>query len=214
MNRKKAIVGLSTMSALSILPIEIFSGIEQKDSLHFIGLGGGGTNILTHFLQNGVSGKFTSITCKERIELKKAGVQFISFKSPKYHYNHEEFMKYYNDLSIPNEVKENINKNDRYILLAGIGGFTGTKLMDDILERLTGIQHFAICTLPFGFELPIGQIVGKMFYEKYHGIKSVKFFDLSPFGKANGTLKMAEAFRKCHEQLFNLYKSHSFPDFV
>jgi hypothetical protein len=214
MNRKKAIIGPGAMGTLSILPIEISLSIPQKIPLHFIGLGGGGTNILTHFLQNGVTGKFTYISCTERSDLKKAGVDFVPFKSPNYQYNHEEFMKYYNDLSFPYEVKENLNKNDRYVLLAGIGGFTGTKLMDDLLGHLTGIQHFAICTLPFGFEVPIGQIVGKMFYDKYQGNKSVKFFDLSPFGKANGTLKMAEAFRKCHEQLFILYKSHSLPDLV
>jgi cell division GTPase FtsZ len=192
MNRRNTIKGIAAIGALSVISGELLSGITQKATFHFIGLGGAGTNILTHFLRNGVEGQFTSITCTAREDLRLAGVRFIPFKT-----NGSD--------KLSDQVKEIFKGNDQYVLLAGIGGSTGTKLMDELLHWLPEKKYLAICTLPFGFEGPSRQIVSKGFYEKYEGSPRVKFFDMDAFRKVNGGLKMKEVFDKSHEQLLEIF---------
>lgn len=52
MNRRKAIKGLTAIGALSVLPFNyLFPKLEDKP-LHFIGLGGGGSNALEYIYEN------------------------------------------------------------------------------------------------------------------------------------------------------------------
>lgn len=201
MKRRDAIRGLAGLGILPFIPVKLFSNIQHKVPFHFIGLGGGGTHLLVHFLRNGVEGKFTAIDSLEGEDLIHEGVDFIPYNpdDPK---------------GLTNQLNGFFNKNERFVLLAGIGGVTGTTLMEIFLEQLLANQFKSICTLPFGFEGPKKQKVGNAFFENYKNRREIQFFDMDAFGKANGKIKMKEAFRKVDEEVLGIFKEESCRDFI
>lgn len=192
MNRRNTIKGLTSIGVLAVIPGKVLSCISANVPTHFIGLGGGGTNILTHFFKNGTEGEFTYITCTEREDLKLADVRFIRFKGE-------------GDGVVSDKVKGLFKGSKQYVLFAGIGGVTGTLLMDEILQMLPERAYRAFCTLPFGFEGPTRQMVSQSFYEKYEGNQSVNFFDMNALMKANKSIMIKGAFDKSHEQLLQIF---------
>jgi cell division GTPase FtsZ len=201
MKRRDVIMGLAGMGILPFIPVKLFSNTHQIVPCHFIGLGGGGTQMFFHFLRHEVEGKFTAIDSLEGEDLIHEGVDFIP-------YNPDE------PNGLPNKLNALFNKNERFVLLAGIGGVTGTTLMDYLLHWLPANQYKAICTLPFAFEGPKRQKVGSTFYEKYKSRREIQFFDMDAFGKANGKIKMKEAFRKVDEEVMGMFKDYFHNNFT
>jgi len=58
------------------------------------------------------------------------------------------------ELIIPQKILDLFTKNENYILLSGLGGYTGTFMMQQLTEMLYQQKKsfLSICTSPFTFE--------------------------------------------------------------
>jgi len=158
MNRRKALKTIMAMGAISVSPQILLSKTKPSQQVHFIGLGNSGCNIVQHILNQNPKGKFTCITHSKPKNL-DSRIQFIRvapigkvihpFGDP-YHIVSEPDAK----IMLNNEVLQLTEGNDKFVLLAGLGGFTGSNLAKKLTLKLhASNKNFrTICSLPFKFE--------------------------------------------------------------
>jgi len=159
-NQEKATLKLSGNSSFLC---DFFDFIlKEGKEIHFIGLGGAGSNQIESLYTAGVKGKFTYInsTIKENLPEE---VQFIHFVPPKkdgfINTDRVRHLLYEpNDLSqpikIPNTVMDIFKQDSAFVLLSGLGAYTGT-LMTKELTLFLKEQEKSFLTLsvvPFNFE--------------------------------------------------------------
>ena len=146
------------LRALGISRYEDDYNKSPDKTTHFIGLGGCGCNVLQFFHKKGLVGKYTGITdLGERILY--PGINYISFTPPRYDpFNLSNPRVLFPDmrqkLVMPEEIKDLFRENHRYVLIAGLGGYTGTKMVEELTHWLddVGRVFVTICSLPFYFE--------------------------------------------------------------
>lgn len=125
---------------------------------HFIGLGGAGSNVLEGIYAKGFHAKFTCISNPARPHLPDK-IHFLKFIPPgQTSYPRGRASSGFSDLNTPlhltREIKEVFTENERYILLAGLGGYTGTKLVEQLITWLheNDKEFMVICSMPYAFE--------------------------------------------------------------
>ena len=160
MDRRQLIKNLTALSALSLIPDVNLLVSSRLKKLHIIGLGTAGTNIAVRLKQNGIVGKYTCITrFPSFIEPKEVANYIKGFFHIEYDYRLEVSLNYdsidenqLKPLSI--DMQERLSDNCFYIILVGLGSWTGTSLIQRTLEFLTSNneQYLAICQLPFEFD--------------------------------------------------------------
>src|SRR5690606_33418372 len=127
----------------------------KKMQFHFIGLGGAGCNVVEGMHAKEIQGKFTCITELKRPHLAEQ-IQFAIFLPPGD--RERKLPSGIPDMKLPiqlsDKIKEVFSENDTYILLAGLGGFTGTKLVGQLIPWLQNHhKNFVVCcSIPFAFE--------------------------------------------------------------
>jgi cell division GTPase FtsZ len=130
----------------------------MKDLIHIIGLGGGGSNAMEYIHRKGVQAKYTYITDRQRLYLPKE-IDFIQFRPPLK--NKIQFPKEFagfsdvnQEIILPEGIRSLFFENQKYILLSGLGGNTGTLLIHKLSYWLEiSRKDFAIIvSLPYHFE--------------------------------------------------------------
>jgi cell division GTPase FtsZ len=111
-------------------------------------------------------------------------------------------------LTLPNEVKALLNENHKYLLLAGLGGYTGTNMTEQItsLLRRNKKNFMAICGLPFYFEGQVRRLHADRVKIKLQTLANFKYFELQNIREKYGNLLMKDAFQKADEQSYLIYK--------
>jgi cell division protein FtsZ len=207
MNRRDAIKTLTVMGAMAMLPKGLFPFTANTPQLHFVGLGGGGCNALEYIQEKGIKARYTCITSPERTHL-PGEIAFVKFDAPQG--NH--FMDEYPEM-LPNilteEVKSVFSTDHYYILLAAMGGFTGTKLALDLsgLLQKSNQRHMIIASIPFSFE---GRRKRFAVSAKNVLVRSpyFKWFEMDMIRKVYGDMTLSEAFIKADEQFYNIFKEY------
>lgn len=128
---------------------------------HYIGLGGGGSNILISLEELNPCGTYTMISDPVRENLAKR-IEFVHFIKPLHkpkiraYPNDVEDLHLYQNLQIPIELIEGINKNQNIILISCLGGYTGTIFLDFLIQFLVENKYrFSVhCGWPLKFEGP------------------------------------------------------------
>lgn len=159
MLRRDLLKGIFATTMLSAIPSFIRNkksshGQQHKLNIHFVGLGGAGCNTVEYAMTKKSNAQFTFINQKTNRDIPE-NVNFIdlsNFKSNPYYsgfaMSPEEFY----------EMDEVVNvfeaKDTVYILFAGLGGVTGSKLCFPILHHLRRVKklHYLSACLPFNFE--------------------------------------------------------------
>ena len=82
MNRREAIKGLTTWGAMAIFPNlfpcgNVAGKTGAKRPIHFVGLGGAGSNVLEHIHKKGIEARYTCITTPPRNYLSAASILLI-----------------------------------------------------------------------------------------------------------------------------------------
>lgn len=220
MKRRELIKGLAAMSALTLLPGLNGLGNRKNDNLHFIGLGSGGTNMARHIQQQGIAGSFTCITWFPSIIAPHPldphpfkpypFVPFQGFNHIDYEYP-REFRKCTDlgrkKIPLTNKMKTLLSGDYIYVVLVGLGSFTGTSLIADVIEHFEERQckYLSICSLPF-------QCEGR-WRNEYAGIKmvdlkqyeNVKYFDNNFINKYNN-ISISKCFDLVNEEIFRIFK--------
>lgn len=180
----------------------------SETSFHFIGLGGAGTNILNGFFKKRQKGKYTYITSGKR-EHFSSEINFIFYKPPKMKW--DEVPDISKPLILPEEIKALFTANHKYVLLAGLGGYTGTYMLKEIVTLLKeeNKDFLVLCTLPFAFEgLPRKQY-SEQFKNLFPSFSNLKYFKNEEIKIKYGQKTFAEGFEITNNELYKLFKNET-----
>jgi hypothetical protein len=191
---------------------------KEKPNLHFIGLGGGGTNILEYFHKKDIQAKYTSITNCSRPHF-PSDIQFIQFLPPTKNCEPGDgtiWME--SDMSQPLKLTKNLkglfDADDQYILFAGLGGYTGTKMVDTLIPWLQkeGKDFLVICNLPLAFEGANRNSMASNLVKKYRYLPNFKYFDLEAVMEVHGNNTIPVAHEHCYSIFLEANKNLNLPE--
>ena len=194
-----------------MLPMQIITLGRSAKPFHFIGLGGAGTNLLRCFYEKGFSGRFTIINDTRSIDFPQ-DIGFIRFAPPdpdkvlfgQKFYEMSDLMK---DRGIPQDIRDLMGGDEKYIILSGLGRYTGSYLS----MKLSGLlhqqnkDHMVVTTLPFSFE---GKHTGNIALYAHERIRSTSrhlTLDLNNIIKEFGNVRVQNAFRVADEKIVKLF---------
>ncbi len=152
---------------------------------HFVGLGGVGCNVVEGVYSKGIQGRFTCITQPNRPYLPQQ-IQFLRF--PSIGDLERKLPSGIPDMSLPlqlsDKIKEIFSENDTYVLFTGLGGYTGTKMVEQLIPWLQKHhKNFVVCcSIPFSFEGERRDIAIQL-ADQFQSIPSFHYFDLESVKK-------------------------------
>ncbi len=201
MDRRKTIKVIASLGALTLLPSIDLINTSQKSNIHFVGLGGGGCNALEYIYRKGIKALYTCVTSPERQHL-PSDINFILFDSPEKYFLSKNW--YCEKLILPTEIEAVFKDNCYYYMLVGLGGYTGTMLINKLYPYLKARdkEFTIICSYPFRFE---GKKRMEIANTKTKDIQnSVYFmsFKLEDLREMYGDMTLKEAFKKADEQYY------------
>lgn len=212
MDRREAIKGIAAAGGVAVMPSFISANSNTLLPSHFIGLGGAGCNALEVIYEQRQKGYFTCITDPARPNLAEA-IQFLSYKPPVVTGSDamEYLLKDDYVLQPTDEMQMLLSQQHHYVLLAGLGGYTGTRLLQAFTQYLfKEKQSFSIvASLPFTWETgrrkPVEQLLPN--FQALHQFHS---FDLNQLAgeKENKKMKMNLFFQMANEQFYRLFLQH------
>jgi len=213
MNRREALKVLASLGAIALLPSGIYPESFKTKELHFVGLGGGGCNALENIRSNGVRAKYTCVTNPARPHL-PIDVEFIRFATPACFDKKER-----GSLSSVNlddhtvlgfQIKKVFSEDSFYILLAALGGYTGTKLTREVAEHLivNNKRFMIICSTPFKFEGKMNISLAEKVKDQLKPLPNFLCFELEGLREIHGNMKLSEAFAKADEQFYSIFKEN------
>ena len=212
MNRRDAIKRLTALGTLGAIPGLVAaaagSGNTQNKRLHIVGLGGGGCNALEFIHRQGFQAKYTCVTHPERPHL-AGDIDFIRHIPPCW-LKSEERSIFLSDrtqkMEMPSRVRRLFSNDHYFILLAGLGGFTGTKMVEELTLYLDehNRDFLAICSRPFAFEGSIMIDFAEPTRTRLQHIPGFKCFELEKLRSVYGDLKISELFARADEQFYKV----------
>jgi hypothetical protein len=186
---------------------------SPNKTTHFIGLGNCGCNVLQFFHQKGLEGKYTGIA-ELGARILYADINYISFTPPRYDpFNLSNPKVLFPDmrqkLVMPAEVKDLFRENHRYVLIAGLGGYTGTKMVEELTHWLddVGEVFVTICSLPFHFEGKIRNTIAEKSLIKLRQICNFRYFDHISIMDHCVDLTVPDVFRLGNQKFYETYNS-------
>ena len=205
MNRRRAIKTLTALAAVVCFPKFEFLRKPGPLNVHFIGLGGAGSNIIEHIHKKGITAKYTCITSPERPKL-PADIEFITFGPAEHDYHtYKVEMK---DLEITDDIQNLFNGDSMFVLFAGFGGTTGTNLAKQLSAMLhqNNKKFMVIYTMPFKFEGESRNAFTLKTKQAMDGISNVHSFNLEVIRQNYGNVTLNVAFQKADEHCYQLFR--------
>lgn len=189
-----------------MLPKINLLGITSKLPTHFIGLGGAGSNVLEYIHSKGLQAQYTCITSPERLHL-APDINFIRFDSPEDYYLNDNLHN--EEIILSPEIKNVFQGKSRYILLAGLGGYTGTLLGKSLFNFLkeNNKEFMMICSYPYSFEGPKRIKIANKTTRELKNSPNFKCFNLEMIREKYGNLPLTVAFEKADEHFYQIYKA-------
>lgn len=201
MDRRQLIKSLTVLSALSLIPGMNLLGNSRLKKLHIIGLGTAGTNIAVRLKRKGIIGKYTCITrFPSFVEPIEVANYIKGFYHIEYDYRIEfainyESVKENKSKPLTIEMQQRLSDNCFYIILVGLGRWTGTSLIQNTLEFLksNSQQYMAICQLPFEFDGELRNNFALVKQAEIEKFKGVYFIDHHDFQNKTSIKKLFSA---------------------
>lgn len=203
MKRRLLIKGLAAFGALAILPsINVLGNRGTK--LHFIGLGFAGRNVITHIYQKGIEAEYTFMCCTPHPEM-TSDMNYIYYEYPRHIRQSNELGK--QPMPLTNEMKRILSPDRIYVVIVGLGAFSGTSLISDTLDFLesNNKRYLAICTLPFKNE---GKSRNEYASEKMMDLQkyNVRFFDNNKILEKYGEAPISKNFAHSDEEIYRIFE--------
>ena len=200
MNRRKALKTLMTIGAIAVIPKTFIANSTAEIQPHFIGLGNSGSNILKYFLKQNATAKFTCLTTTpprmQESEIKYIHIPYIG--------NKNENAK----LNIPAEVYDMLEANDKFVLLAGLGGFSGSSLARELAIRLHSLNKDVqtICSLPYKFEGRKRRKEALNTLNTIRHLPKVKYLELDHLRQKYTDLVLSNCFDRGNREFWEVYQ--------
>jgi len=207
MKRRELIKGLAGLGALTLFPKIVAMGNLTNKPLHFVGLGHAGTNAMVFIHEKGIKARYSCITGP-----------YVSHLSPEmehlfYRTSHDQRVNVIHNnkqIAITLEMKSIFSKNDRYVILTGLGASVGTGLISSLLEFLQAEKksYLAICSLPSLNEGRSKRVYATQKMNELEKLKNVLFFDQQLLAEELEKPLIRKIFEKGNQQYFNLFKAY------
>jgi cell division GTPase FtsZ len=174
--------------------------ISSRTETHFIGLGSGGTNAVKYLWSQWVKGRCTVVNNPDSTDI-PAGINLIPFQSPKIlKFTGKKGDIYFLDmeqpLELPAEFTGLFQEDCRFVILAGLGGYTGTKMAEALSRMLQKQQKdfITLCSMPFSFEGRSRLAIAREAKDRMRAIPNCHFFELDVVRNEQEDLSLSEAF--------------------
>jgi cell division GTPase FtsZ len=177
---------------------------------HYIGFGGAGCNVVELLHKKGNSGSFTCITHPVRPN-QAAEIDFVHFIPPGeifFHNGEELFRRSDPDtpLIVPPEVEVIFDNPGRFVLIAGLGGYTGTNMMEKFACQLHdhNIPFTAIASVPLRFEGTKRRKTARAAINRLRHLNNIHYLELETIAISNGNLPISTAFALADEMMVEM----------
>ncbi|MCG9879719.1 MAG: hypothetical protein MH472_03890 [Bacteroidia bacterium] len=184
--------------------------IEQQLPKHLIGFGGAGSNIVIALEAFGVAERYNCLSYPNRENLPPA-INFTTFQAPGTSRVTKTGRVFFTPdmkgpLQVPPSLYQLFEPKAHHILIAGIGGYTGTHLMEHFAKHLTKQnQTFtAICILPFSFERTGTKTLINRIFNKFKNHPSFHFIELDSYANADDKRTLPELFNEVNMDIVRL----------
>ncbi len=210
MKRRELIKGMATLGALTILPGLRALANKEKSKLHFVGLGSCGSNVVMHIYKKGVGAEYTYMNYLHYPEITDH-ISYIYYEYPRNLRHANALGK--QPMSLTAEMKRILSDDKIYIVIVGLGAYSGTSLIMDTLEFLesNNKRYLAICTLPFKNE---GRSRNNYAREKMNDLQkynNVHFFDNNKIHEKYGESAISKNFEHSNEEIYHIFEKE-FPN--
>lgn len=210
--RRRAIRVFGALAVSAFLPYTFLKTEKLPKPLHVVGIGLGGSHVLKHFHAKGLDARFTSIS-RFRLPELSPEINFIEFVSPGKSTFNKAGKEIYREvdmtkrLVVPNEIAELFKDNHHFVLLAGLGGYTGTYMIQELAPWLhwQNKDFMSICCLPFHFEGEGRKAYAENARKMLKSIPGFTCFSLSEIAEKYGNMSVKRAFEKADEEFLLKY---------
>ena len=173
--------------------------------LHFIGIGGAGSNMVESICKKGIQAKYTIITNPKRPHL-ASNINYIEYIP-----NEETLFPHYNQkIDVPIGIRNIFNHKETYVLLAGFGGYTGTLVTAALIDLLLQNRNlfFAFSSLPFDFEGKKRKQFANDMRQKFQNLTNFYSLDLQLLkDKYSDDLSLYKFFDKVDEEFYTMIEN-------
>lgn len=211
MKRRELLKGLAAFGALAILPNIDILGNRSTTKLHFIGLGFAGRNVLSHIYKKGIDAEYTYM-CYRQLTEKNKHFNHIYYEYPLHIRQSNELGK--QPIPLTTEMKRILSDDRIYIVIVGLGAYSGTSLISDTLEFLesNNKRYLTICTLPFKNE---GRSRNEYAKEKMMDLQkyNVRFFDNNKILEKYGESRISKNFEHSDYEIYRIFEEE-FPKLI
>lgn len=210
MNRRAVLKNFVAAGIMGTLPPYTWPGYSGSKTLHIVGLGAAGTCLAEIIRKKEIRANYTCIHSTQR-QSSFPDINHINFIPPGEVYKHNGVEVFRSrdmeqKLMVPGEIKTVFNRNDKFVLIAGLGGYTGTNMMLELatLLRNRGKDFYAFCTLPFLYEGKLRRRNGEKVLHALKNNENIKFLELQSIREKYGNLVMREAFHMADIELYKM----------
>ena len=189
--RRDAVKRLAVLGALAFMPSVALWPSPSGQPTHFVGLGGAGFQLMPYFQKRLPEARFTCID-RELPETEPENMEFIRVNLSS---------------NLSETIQTNFRSKDHYVLLAGLGGSTGTQLATQLSSLLhQNKQSFmTICSLPFTFQGAAMRSRAEQTAARLSYLPGFHCLDLDEIGKPHGHLLIGEVFEKVDEAFYSKF---------
>ena len=202
--RRKALKNIIAIGVISTIPKALMTKTFSGPRTHFIGLGNSGGQILQYFLKKQPHAKFTCLTTRKP-ENRKQEIQYIYIPTLE---NKEDN----GQLNLSGEFHEIFNSNDQFVLLAGLGGFSGSLLTKELTLKLHSLNRnfITICSLPFKFEGTKRHYDALKTINAISHLPQVKTLELDCLRQKYDDLMLSNCFDRGDREFWEVYKAKKY----
>lgn len=152
MERRNLIKGIVALAGISILSIIQSKNLSTKKKFHFVGLGSAGTNVVNRVKSIGIIGDYSCITSFPTFSMKYKGLRYLDYQYPLQ--DRECTDKGRKSIPLSDEMKNLLSEDIIYVIFVGLGSFTGTSLISNVILYLkqNNLKYLAVCCIPFEAE--------------------------------------------------------------
>lgn len=213
MDRRELLKSISIFTGAAMLSPKRLLAENSTTNKHFVGIGDGGCKMLQYLISKGniKSADYTAVNCSFMGYSFPLERQILTGVPEDAYTGRNINLKALDKLSVqlpPTITNAFIDKDRHYVLLAGLGGFTGSYLCKAIPGFLQAnkLGYNSIISLPFSHE---GLVKRKQAVAIKHSLRdqpNTVFVDYDSIRENHGNFKLKDAFTIANEYSFRAFQ--------
>jgi len=198
MNRKEALKIFATIGISAFIPFGFSSFFKENKTKYIVGFGGVGANLLSENID---------VLKGETIVVNNTLYDNTSLFIETPNYRQELSMQdFASKITLPKQLKKLFLDKNNFVLIAGLGGATGTHLLYKSAKFLKekNKDFTIICSLPFTFEGKRRNVFARNIFKDLQEIQKPKLIELDNIYLQKGDMTIVKAFKIVDKQILSL----------